>query len=114
MAKRRDHEQPLDLRALQGVSQLLGPIGRIDIDQDGADPRSRHLQQQPLPVVGGPDADAITGIEADSHQAACELIDGGAQLGVGEPPGLGKRNHGLPVGIALRNLSKMFGNSRPQ
>jgi hypothetical protein len=51
------------------------PVGRVDVDQDGADARRGQLQQQPLDVVGRPDADAVALAEADAEQAARKPVD---------------------------------------
>ncbi len=58
-AEARDKKQPLHLGALQGIGEFAWPVGRIDVDQHHPDTRSGQLQQQPLDVVGRPDADAI-------------------------------------------------------
>ena len=51
-------------------TQLGGLVGRIDVDQDRADPRGRVLDDHPLVAVGRPDADAVALADAVRQQPA--------------------------------------------
>ena len=63
-------EQQADAGLAQGVLQLGGLVGRVDVDQDGADARGGELDDDPLVAVGGPDADAVAVVDALGEQAA--------------------------------------------
>ena len=77
--------------------QLMLSVGRIDVDQNGPDPRRRQLQKDPLDIVGRPDADAVTGIETESEKTSCQPVDLMVQLLVGQPAALRRRDDGLPA-----------------
>ena len=59
----REHQQA-DLRLAQRVLQLRRLVGRVDVDQDGADARRRVLQDDPFRAVGRPDADPVAALDA--------------------------------------------------
>ena len=97
---RRD-EQP-DPRLDQHVLQLVGPVGRVDADEDDADLGRGVLQLHPFRAVRGPDADAVALRDAAAQQAAGERIDLGAQLGVGESAAGGVLDQRVPVTVRRR------------
>ncbi len=70
----------------QDVFQLVGLVGGVDVDEDGADAGGGVLKDDPLVAVGGPDADAVAGGDAESEQAAS---------------GIGGRVPQLPIGGAI-------------
>ena len=82
---------------MQCIRQFTGTVGGIDVDQDGTDARRGKLQQQPLDVVGRPDADAVTLAEPATQQAPCQRFHRGLQLCIGESPLLRDRNDRLVI-----------------
>jgi hypothetical protein len=83
---------------LQCIRKLTWPVGRVDVDQYGADAGRRQLQQQPLDVVGRPDADAIALAEADTQQPAGKMPDLSGQFRIVQAALLGQRDDGPVVG----------------
>ena len=60
---------------VQRVLQLVGAVGRVDVDQDQAGLGGGELRHHPLGVVGRPDADPVAGLEAQRQQAGGEGVD---------------------------------------
>src|SRR5829696_5487705 len=67
----------------QGIGQLRGPVGRVDVDQDGPDLGGGVLESHPLGVVGRPDPDPLAGLDPEGQQPPGHLLDRGMELGVG-------------------------------
>jgi hypothetical protein len=63
----------------------VGPVGGIDVDQNGADLRRRELDDGPLRTIGRPDADPITVLDTECHQSAGNQIDICIQFAVAPP-----------------------------
>ena len=101
-----DEHQGGELGLLQEVGQFMGAVGGIHIDQHGADLGGGELGQDPLGVVGGPDANVLAFLDADGHQAAGDAFHLGAELAVGEPIRGGGMDEGLAVGVAVGLLVK--------
>jgi hypothetical protein len=80
-----NEKEPGDLRALQRIGQLARPIGRVYVDQNGADLRRGHLHDQPFDVVRRPDADTLALGEAEPEQAASQAPDLISQCSVCQP-----------------------------
>ena len=99
-AEAADEDQRGELGLLEQVGQLVGAVGRVDVDQDGADLGGGELGQHPLGVVGGPDADVLAFLDADGHQAAGDALDLGVEPAIGEPVAGGAVDQGFTVGIA--------------
>ena len=59
----------------QGVLQLGGLVGGVDVDEDGADAGGGVLDDDPLMAVGRPDADAVAGRDAGGEEVAGGLRD---------------------------------------
>ena len=94
LERRRRHEVP-DARLVQHELELVGPVGRVDRDEDGADGRGGELQQGPLGAVGGPDPDPVAGLDARAEQCSGEAVDVRCQLGVGPAAARGDVDQGL-------------------
>ena len=60
---------------VQRVFQLVGAVGRVDVDQDQAGLGGGELGHHPFGVVGRPDADPVAGLEAQRQQAGGEGVD---------------------------------------
>ena len=93
------HQRPAaDL--VQRVVQLVGAVGRVDVDQDQAGLGGGELGDHPLGIVGRPDADPVAGLEAQRQEPGGEGVDLGVQLGVGPADRLLAHDQGGPVGPA--------------
>ena len=69
---------------LQHVRQLVGAVGRVDVDQDRADLRRGVLDEHPLGAVRRPDADPVAlGDRRRASRPERHLVDLGVELGVG-------------------------------
>ena len=82
---------------VQRVFQLVGAVGRVDVDQDQAGLGGGELRHHPLRVVGRPDADPVAGLEAQRQQAGGEGIDLGLQLGPGPAQALLADDQGIAL-----------------
>ena len=80
-AARRDQQPQPGL--VDGIGELVGAVGRVDVDQDRADLRGRQLGQHPLGAVGRPDADPVAHLDAGADQPARHGVDVAVELGVG-------------------------------
>ena len=95
---RRRDQQP-DARLAQGVRQLVGPVGRVDVDQDRADLGGGVLGDRPLGAVGGPDPDPVALADAGPDQPDREGVDVGVELGPGPAPAGRDLDQRLAVGV---------------
>jgi len=93
-------EEGLHARALQGVLQLVGAVGGVDVDQRGAGAGGAHVHHHPLDAVGGPDADAVSVTNAERPEAAGHAVGLGGKLSPCEAPALVATGDGEAVGIA--------------
>ncbi len=109
-AERRDREDPLHLGPRERVRQLAGAVGRVDVDEHGADARRGHLQELPLEVVRRPDADALPGPETGAEQAAREAIDGGRELRIAQAAPLEERDGRLARAVLAGDSREMCGD----
>ena len=73
----------------QDVLELRGPVGRVDVDQNGAELGGGVLDQRPLHAVGAPDPDPVRLLEPGGDQRARQLVHGRTQLGVAVAATLG-------------------------
>ena len=92
-------EQRLHARTRQRVSQLVGAIGGIYIDQGRAGPCATHVHHDPLHAVGGPQAHAIAMSNAKRPQTARHAVGRRAQFGPRHSLRLVTRSHGKAIGI---------------
>ena len=65
------------------VGQLVGAVGGVDVDQYGADLCGGELGQDPLGVVGGPDADVLPRPDRCGFSSGFGLRMFGGRLGFG-------------------------------
>ncbi len=68
---------------VERVLELVGAVGRVDVDQDQAGLGGGELGDHPLRVVGRPDADPVAGLEAQRQQPARQAIRLALELAVG-------------------------------
>jgi hypothetical protein len=80
----------------------VGPVGRVDVDQDGADLGGGVLHEHPLGDVGRPDADPVTLADPRREQPGGQGVHLLAQLRVGEAPAGGDLDERLAVRAAGR------------
>ena len=60
--------------------ELVEPIGRVDVDQHGADSAGGQLGHDPFRHVHRPDADVLAGLDAQRDQRGGDLVDPLVQL----------------------------------
>ena len=63
-AKRGNGKDAMDFGAFQRVSEFTHAVGRIDVNQNGTNSCRGHVYQQPFQIIGGPDTDTVTFVEA--------------------------------------------------
>ncbi|MCY1460158.1 hypothetical protein D9M71_776910 [compost metagenome] len=68
-------DDPAAARLAQCVSQLVTAVGRVDIDEDGADFRTGKLGDAPLRAVGRPDTQAVPAFKPQGHQRVSLALD---------------------------------------
>ena len=98
--ERRGGDEQLHARLVEHVGQLVGPVRRVDVDEDRPDLGGGVLQQHPLGAVRRPDADAVAGLDPGGEQAAGQAIDIGAELVVGPSPISRAVDQGLTIAEA--------------
>ena len=96
-ARRRDQQRQAAL--VDGVGELVGAVGRVDVDQDRPDLRGGVLDQRPLRAVRRPDPDPVALLDPGRDQAAGQRVDVGVELGPGPPPAAGHLDQRLAVGV---------------
>ena len=90
------HPQP---RVVDRVGELVGAVGRVDVDEDGADLRRGELGDRPLRTAGRPHADPVALREPPGDQAAGEQVDVVVELAIGPAPAAGELHQRLVVGV---------------
>ena len=98
LERRRADQQPHPA-LVDDVGELVGAVGRVDVDQDRADLRGRELDERPLGAVGSPDADAVALLDARTDQAAGDLVDVAVELGPRPPATARALDERLAVGV---------------
>ena len=98
LERARGHQQP-QTGLVDRVGQLVGAVGGVDVDQDGAGLRGGVLQDRPLRAVRRPDADAVALRDAGAHEAAGQGGDVAVELGPGPAPAAGHLDERLAVGV---------------
>ncbi|MNQ89875.1 hypothetical protein D3C85_1051970 [compost metagenome] len=63
-------DHPAAAGLLERVFQLAAAVGRVDVDQDGADLGAGELGDAPLGAVGRPDAETVAAVQAQGEQGA--------------------------------------------
>ncbi|MNH06677.1 hypothetical protein D3C79_660530 [compost metagenome] len=93
-------DQPAAAGLAQHVFQLTHTVGRVDVDQDGADLGTGQLQDAPLGAVGRPDANTVAGVHAQCDQGAGVYFDLFSQLPPAVTQALVAGHQGLAVATA--------------
>ena len=94
-------KEEADAGLAQGVFQLGGLIRRVDVDENGADPRRGVLDDDPLPAVRRPDAHAVARRDAESEQRPRGLRHDFPQLAVGGAVILPADHQSVAVAVAF-------------
>jgi len=68
-------DQQRRARLLQDVRELVGPIRRVDVDQDRADPGGGVLGQDPFVAIRRPDANPLTLANTLGEQGTGHQVD---------------------------------------
>ena len=90
-------EEGADAGLVEDVAKLVGAVGGVDVDEDEAGAAGGVLEEDPLDVVGGPDADAFAGDEAEAGEAAGGAGDFGVEFTPGDAAVLMANDEGLAV-----------------
>jgi hypothetical protein len=80
--ERRSRDEDLDRRLVEDVLQLVGPIGRVDVDEDRADLGRCVLHERPLGAVGRPDPDPVALDDPTAGEPAGQRVDVGGERGI--------------------------------
>ena len=107
------HQQPCT-RLAQHEGQLVGAVGRVDVDEDCADCSGGVLRQYPLGAVRRPDGDPITLVDTNLEQATSDAIDISAELGIGPPPPCWSVDHRVPVAEAGDGPAQVVADRAPE
>ncbi len=92
----------------QGVFQLAGQVGGVDVDENGADAGGGVLHHHPLVAVGGPDADAVAGGHPQGEEGAGGAGGQVPQLVVGGAEALVEDHEGLAAAVALDRRAQVI------
>ena len=86
------------------VADLVRAVGRVDVDEDRADPGGGVLDEEPLEQVRRPDPDPVALLDAARQEAAGDPLDLGVQFAVGQAPAGRDVDDRLPVAEPLDGL----------
>jgi len=76
---------PPAMDGVPGVSFAgIEPVEMVGLTEHR--PHARHLQHEPLYVIGRPDADAVATVKAQSQQTTCQQVNGSGELLIGQVP----------------------------
>ena len=106
-------EKP-NARVPEDVLQLSRAIGRVDVNQDGADGRRGELDDRPFGSVRRPDAHAVAAANPQGKQSPRGALHLGGQLGVRPPDLLMPRNQGQAVRLTLHRAPEALRDGHPQ
>ena len=87
---------------VEGVFEFPDAVAGVDVDQNQARFRGGELSDDPFGIVGGPDADALAGLQAEGDKTGGEFVDLAAELGVGPANVLVADDKGFIVSEAFR------------
>ena len=98
LAEPRGQDQGRDPGLAQGIGQLGGPVGRVDVDQDGPDLGRGVLQDHPLGVVRRPDPDPLATLDPQPQQTPGHHLHRPMELGIGQAHPLMHAHQGIVIG----------------
>ncbi len=82
----------------QNIGEFREPVSGVDINQDNADAGAGHLDEHPLDIIGGPDADSFALGKTQGHQGPGQAIYLFGQFLVGQALFLNDINDCFMVG----------------
>ena len=92
-------EQQPQPRLVDGVGELVGAVGRVDVDQDRADLGGGVLRDRPLRAVRRPHPDPVALLDPGADQPPGERVHVAVELGVGPSPPGGELDQRLVVAV---------------
>ena len=95
--ERRGGDDHPDPGLAEDVLQLVGPVGRVDVDEDRAHLGRGELDDDPLRAVGGPDPDPVALLDAGGDEPSGRHVHVPLQLGPGPSGPLLDVDQRLPV-----------------
>ena len=87
---------------VEGVFEFPDAVAGVDVDQDQPRFRGGELSDHPFGIVGGPDADALAGLQAEGDKTGGEFVDLAAKLSVGPANVLVTDDEGFTLSEAFR------------
>ena len=100
-------DQQLQPGLVHRVGELVRPVGRVDVDQDGADLGAGVLRDRPLRTVGRPHPDTVALRDAGADQSAGKGVHVPVELGVGPSAAGGVLDQRLVLAVRRHVLSKL-------
>ena len=113
-AERSRQQEHAGARLLEDVGQLGGLVGRVDVDQDRADPGGGVLEDHPLGAVGSPDSDAVAFADAAGEQATRRPRGLLPQLGIGGAVVLMAHDQRFAVAELLDGAAQVLADGLPE
>ncbi len=105
--ERRRQDQRLAADLVQRVFKLVGAVCRIDVDQNQPGLGRGELGQHPFGIVLRPDADPVTGLQAQGYQPGRHLVHFVAELAIGPADTLMANDQGVGIGRQCRDTVQM-------
>src|SRR5262249_11840135 len=105
-------EQRSDVGLLEDVCEFMGAVGRVDVDQNGADVCGGELGQDPLRPVGGPNAEVVAALDAEGHQGTGQFANVRLKFRVAAAVAQLGKDQGIAVGVAFDGLLERLGNGQ--
>ena len=108
------HDQHAATGLIERILELLEAVGRVDVDENGADLGRGKLRNRPLSPVGCPDAHPLPPLETKGHQAAGTPVDLLPQLSIGVAEPLVAHNQRLMIREAGDRLVEGIADREPE
>ena len=105
------HQEQAHPGLIEGVLELVSPVGRVDVDEDGPDAGGRVLGDDPLVPVGRPHPDPVPLLDAHRHQPAGHLGHLVPELLVGHAYALVAHHEGEVVGPCLDGAAEVLADA---
>ena len=97
---------------IQGVFELRGPVGGIDVDEDQPDARGGELGDQPLGPVRRPDSDPVSLVQTEAQESGREPVHPPRELLVGPAFAGGAEHRRGAFAVAAHDLGEERGKGR--
>ena len=112
VSERVNHAKGLHVGLLQDVVQLVALVDRVHGDHDHADLGRCVHERQPIGDVARPDAQMVTGLEADGQKALGKLVGAPVEVGVGPTQVAVGIDHELVVAVDDRLLAQVLADGQ--